>query len=265
MKMKLYDINLHLDRFKSPFSILTEYSFFNINYIITLCDNIESYFFIKQIQKKKDKKKLLLGLGLHPNKEYSVREVEKIVDLISKETDIIGECGLDFVNKKISNEIQLKNLKKQLNIAEKQNKILILHVLKAEKEILEVLNSYNLNHVIFHWYSGKKSYINEILENNFFFSFNNCILNFKKYQDYLLDIPLKNILLESDAPYDFRGKITKPEDFPKIIEKIANIKSKSVDYVWSRLYTNFKEIFLHRKDNKKKNTRKGNITLDDFL
>ena len=153
---------------------------------------------------------------------------------------------MDFLRKINSIKVQFRYLIQQLKIAEKYGKIVILHVVNAEEEILEILSSFNLNFVVFHWYSGNIQYIEKILENGYYFSFNKCIINFKKYQKYISKIPINRLLLESDAPYKYKGTITKPEDFPKIIETIANIKLIDVDQVSKILYSNSKSIFINK-------------------
>ena len=242
--MKFFDCNLHLDQFKSPLSVIKEYLYFNIKNIVSLCDDIDSFTFLNQLLSLK--KNVFLGIGLHPNKKYSEFEIRSILDLIKEKVDIIGECGLDFLRKINSIKVQFRYLIQQLKIAEKYDKIVILHVVNAEEEILEILNSFNLNFVIFHWYSGNIQYIEKILENGYYFSFNKCVINFKKYQKYISKIPINRLLLESDAPYKYKGSITKPEDFPKIIETIANIKLIDVDQVSKIIFNNSKSIFMNK-------------------
>lgn len=261
--MKLADCNIHLDQFQSPLSILKEYSYFNIEKVVSLCDHFESYEYLSQLFV--DHKNVLFGIGLHPNRKYTNDEVKRILYLIKNKANIIGECGLDFIGYSNPPQLQIRNLIYQLNVAEKNNKVLILHIKQAEKEILDILNSYRLKSVIFHWYSGPISYIDEIISKEYFFSFNNCIIHYKKYQNYITRIPLRNLLLESDAPYEFRGIVTKPEDFPIMIKIIAEIKSLEPEFVSDMLYKNFIRIFLKKQYIKKRKNDDNFNTLDNFL
>ena len=151
-----------------------------------------------------------------------------------------------------------------MNITEKYNKILILHVVNAEKEMLELLSTFNLKFVIFHWFSGDFCYIKKILDKGCYFSFNKCIINFKKYQNYISEIPVNRLLIESDAPFKYKGLTTKPEDFPKIVKTIAHIKLLRTDQVSQILFNNYRTIFIE-KDINGNSLKSKNYTLDDFL
>lgn len=258
--MKLFDCNLHLDQYPSPLSVINEYFHFNIRHMVTLCDNIESYNFLNQILI--EKKNILIGIGLHPNRKYLIAEIKQILNIIKREVKIIGECGLDFLRMINTKKTQFTYFTKQLKIAEKHDKTVILHIVNAEKEALEILSSFKLKFVIFHWYSGSKVFINKIINNGFYFSFNKCIISFKKYQDYLKEIPIDRLLLESDAPFDYKGIITKPEDFAEIVKTIAKIKAINTKQCLRILYNNFKSIFLNNNNYRKK---AKNLTLNDFL
>lgn len=260
--MQLFDCNLHLDQFKSPISIIKKYNFLNIEHIVSLCDNINSYNYLTQLLYQK--KNILLGIGLHPNRKYSKSEIPNVLYFIKEKVRIIGECGLDFKKKINSKKIQYNLLNKQLNITEKYNKILILHVVNAEKEMLELLSTFNLKFVIFHWFSGDFCYIKKILDKGCYFSFNKCIINFKKYQNYISEIPVNRLLIESDAPFKYKGLTTKPEDFPKIVKTIAHIKLLRTDQVSQILFNNYRTIFIE-KDINGNSLKSKNYTLDDFL
>ena len=240
--MKYFDCNIHLDQFKSPNSIINEYHHFNVKYLITLCDNIESYYYLSQIIK--GKQNIYIGLGLHPNRTYSAREKKEMLNLIEHEINIIGECGLDYWNKTNSIKTQTQNLISQIELAEKYNKTVILHVRKAERELLDILNTFKLNKVIIHWYSGTVKDLHQFIKNNYYFSYNICINLSKKYQNIISQIPLNQLLLESDAPYLFSGILTRPEDFQKIVSSMARIKNFDEVYVLKILNKNFKSIFL---------------------
>ncbi|MHA1756167.1 MAG: TatD family hydrolase [Promethearchaeota archaeon] len=239
--MNFYDCHIHLDQFSSPKSALRENLYFNVKKVVSLCDSSSAFNFLTELFI--DQKEVLFGVGLHPNKSYSLNELKKITNLMKYKVGIIGECGLDVLKKDNDIKNQLDNLRIQLEIAEKYEKILILHIRGAEKMILEILDSYKLKKVIFHWYSGPKKLLDKFMEKNLYFSFNKCIFYSRKYIEYIKMIPIKKLLLESDAPYKFRGIITHPSDFPNITKKIAEIKSIEEKSTIIYLNNNFESIF----------------------
>ena len=245
--MKYFDCNIHLDQFSSPNSIINEYHYFDVKYLITLCDNIDSYYYLTQILK--NRKDIFMGLGLHPNRSYSEKEKKEMLNLMQNKFNIIGECGLDYWKKINPIKIQNQNLIDQLKLAEKYNKIVILHVRKAEREILDILNIFKLNNVIIHWYSGSVKILHQFIKRKYYFSFNICVDLSKKYKNFISQIPINQLLLESDAPYLFKGILTKPEDFKKIVSSIAGVKSLDDVYVLKILNNNFSTIFLNNPSN----------------
>ena len=71
--------------------------------------------------------------------------------------------------------------------------------------------------------------------------------NAKTLQLIAKEIPLKNILLETDspflAPHPFRGKPNEPKYIPLIAEKIAEIKGISLEKVADVTSCNAQEFF----------------------
>jgi len=239
--MNFFDCNIHLDQFASPKSVLREILYFNIKKVVSLSNSSSAFNFLNELFG--NQKEVLLGVGLHPNKSYSIQETRKIIHIMKCKVRIIGECGLDFYSKNNIFKKQIENLQSQFEIAEKYDKILILHVRKAEDKILEIIDSYNLNNVVFHWYSGPVRLIEKFLERDIYFSFNKCILVNKKYFEIIFKIPMDSLILESDAPFKYRGLVTNPSDFPLIANKISEIKSIEIESVNRQLNCNFKEIF----------------------
>ncbi len=240
--MNYYDCNIHLDQYISPISKIKENFFFGIKHLISLCDNLKSFSYLSSLIKPNNR--ISIGIGLHPKIKYNSYERDEILNVMKHEVKIIGECGIDKPENKDHLGEQIDNFKKQLKIAESLNKILILHVYKFEKQALDILDLFKLNKIIFHWYSGSVDLIKKIVDKGYYFSYNNCIIYYQKYQRLIEKIPINNILLESDAPYSFNGRITSPEDFEKITYKIAQIKSLKPELVNMCLNKNFESIFF---------------------
>lgn len=261
--MKFFDCNLHLAEFNSPISVIKEYFHFNIKDIIVLCDNSNSFYFLKKLLK--DFSTIKIGIGLHPNLQYSLSEKQEILKILKNEVRILGECGLDLLRRRNTIETQKKNLFSQLNIAEKKEKIIILHIINAEEIIIDILHSFNLKNVILHWFSGNIKYVNKLVDCGLYFSFNNCILQSTKYKDIIYAIPTENLLLESDAPQKYKGIITHPEDFPKIVREIAKIKNLSKEVVSKILYENFTKIFIKNINFDRKKKKYFQTLINKFL
>lgn len=89
----------------------------------------------------------------------------KNVKLKINKTNYIGEVGLDFSNKYIKyKDRQIEIFNYICNIASKENKIMIIHSRKAEKEVLNILIKNNIRNAIMHWYTGPINSIDDFVK-----------------------------------------------------------------------------------------------------
>ena len=82
--------------------------------------------------------------------------------------DGIGEIGLDpsytFNNVSTDYGNQKTVFNMMLDIAENSNLPVSIHSRRSLKDVLEILTSYNLKSVVFHWYDGSKNFLRKINE-----------------------------------------------------------------------------------------------------
>ena len=87
------------------------------------------------------------SIGIHPwyiNEERLESDLKIIEEkLLSKNCLALGECGLD---KRIEIDIELQKLvfEKQIALAEKHQKPLVLHMVAAFQELIEIKNRLNI-------------------------------------------------------------------------------------------------------------------------
>jgi TatD DNase family protein len=68
-----------------------------------------------------------------------------------------------------------------------------------------------VKNAIFHWYTGSKELISDIVESGYYFSLNPAMLRTTKGRGLLKKIPLNRILIETDGPFSkYKGSIVKP-------------------------------------------------------
>ncbi|MBR1769323.1 MAG: TatD family hydrolase [Bacteroidales bacterium] len=181
-------------------------------------------------------------IGLYPGSvtgevERQLDEILPYVKLSS--TKAIGEIGLDFYWSRDFYEEQIHAFKTQLQWSKNMNNIpFSIHCRKAFDEILRCLKedgreSFN---GVFHCFSGDISQANKVLEMGFYLGIGG-VLTFKNAHlvDVIKNIPLSNIVLETDAPYlapvPHRGKRNEPSFVRIVAEKIAEIKNITLEEV----------------------------------
>ena len=175
------------------------------------------------------------SVGIHPwNAETNSL---KISNLENKAHDkfmlAIGEIGLDKINGPAL-EIQKMCFIDQVLIAEKINRPVIIHCVKAWNEIAAIKKELQPKQIwIFHGFT-KVSILESVLEEGLMISIGAGILNNTKLQEALLRIPTNRLFLETDDSH-----ITILE----IYKKVSTVKNLSLSELEEIIENNFKRIF----------------------
>lgn len=153
-------------------------------------------------------KHIRLALGLHPLLASENSKELPLFKQLVDQTSYIGEVGLDFSREGIATKSeQISVLREVLATLKGKKKIVSVHSRKAEKELLDLLCEYEINNVIFHWYSGPVELVPRILAQGYYFSVNEAMCRSKNGQSIIEKIPRERILTETDAPYNERTSI----------------------------------------------------------
>jgi len=160
----------------------------------------------------------------------------------------IGEVGMDYfyIKEKEEREKQKEIFKQFANLAETYKKPIIIHCRDAEKKAFNIIKEYeNIPAAIFHCYSGSLKTADKIVDNGYYMSFANMLCYSKQHQDLVKNIPIENILTETDSPYlsTKRGERNEPYNVYKTIHKIAEIKGIDFDLVDKVTENTAKDVF----------------------
>ena len=164
-------------------------------------------------------KHVRLALGLHPLLASENKNELPLFNCLLDQTSYIGEIGLDFSKEGITTKNdQVFILRKLLEKLKGKKKIVSVHSRKAEREMVDLLREYEIENVIFHWYSGPIDLITPILDMGFYFSVNEAMCISKKGKAIIERIPRDRILTETDAPYNERNSIRKVLNYMNMSE-----------------------------------------------
>ena len=177
---------------------------------------------------KINSKYIRIALGMHP--ELVDKANMNLFKELVTSTKYIGEIGLDFSNKNMSQnekEKQIKIFEDILLFSKK--KLFSIHSRDAEKEVLNLLNLHfdKNSHYILHWYSGGKTNLLKAIELDCYFSVNISMLRTKKFLELLPHIPKDKLLIETDAPFS-KGSIFTIEETYKILAEALEMPQKNV-------------------------------------
>ena len=212
----IIDTHCHFDMMSQPEAYIRQKE--QAGDIVIGMTNLPSHFEMG-LPHVKRYKHIRLALGLHPLLASENKNELPLFDSLLDQTSYIGEIGLDFSKEGLSTkEDQISTLRKLLEKLEGRKKIISVHSRKAEKELFDLLCEYNINNVIFHWYSGPIDLIPSIISKGYYFSINEAMTISKNGRTIIKEIPRSRILTESDAPFNNKVDIKEAQINMQITE-----------------------------------------------
>ena len=194
------------------------------------------------------------AMGLHPtsvNAEYK-SVLDEIVGWFSRfEFKAVGEVGIDLYWDKTYLKQQQEVFSAQLDLSLSLNLPVIIHSRDAFPEIFDVLESYRGRGLrgVFHSFSGESKEVEWIRSYGGFYFGIGGVLTFKNsnLKEVVRDIPIQEIVLETDSPYlapvPHRGKQNMPSYIPLIANALATYKALTPELVEEVTTQNAQKIF----------------------
>lgn len=194
------------------------------------------------------------AIGYHPNdcKDLSDDDLERLENMMDEPVVVaLGEIGLDYYWDSVEHDIQKEFFIKQIRIAKKKNKPIIIHNREATKDVYDILKNEDISNIggVMHSYSSSPEMAKEFIKLNMMISISGVVTfkNNKKTQEVVKEIDLDHLLIETDCPYltpePFRGKTNYPHYTIYVAEKIAEIKDIDSKEVIDKTYNNAMKIF----------------------
>jgi TatD DNase family protein len=243
----LIDAHVHLDKYGDLLDrALQEIDEARIFTVATAMD-VPSYLELQKIGERSDL--VLPTFGIHPRRaaEYADR-LNEIGRYIEK-SPALGEIGLDFhwVKDTGTYPAQRKVLEYFIAAAAEQNKFVNLHTKAGEKEILDLLEKYDVRRAIIHWYSGPMDILYAMIQYGCYFTIGVEVL----YSDYIKEIakavPDRLLLTETDNPGALRwlkkkDEVGMPTAIKKVIEEIAELRQTTAERIENLVHANFSRL-----------------------
>jgi len=208
--------------------------------VVTCCAHPKDFSLTMELVKKY-KGFIFATAGIHPQyvREIDEKQKEEFFDLIRKNREkivAVGEVGLDFNWEK---EDQWRERQKQMfvgfiNLAKELKLPVVVHSWDACSEVVKILGQQDAKRVLLHMFEDHNA-AKQVVENGWFVSVNAIVLQSKKYKKVVRDMPLQQLMLETDAPWlapeGFGSKRNDSTAVRYVAEKIAEIKKTSFDEV----------------------------------
>jgi TatD DNase family protein len=197
------------------------------------------------------------AIGIHPNsgntwQTTSLADLRKMA--FHPKVVAIGEIGLDYYRQSTDPFLQKEIFLAQLNLAAEVGKPVILHSRHAlmdmiplleiwHEELISLLSPLKEAPGVLHAYEGELLDAQMAISNGFLIGIGGPItyLNAAKLQQTVSELPLSNLILETDAPFltphPLRGKRNEPGNIPLIAQRLADLRHSSLNKI-SEITTN---------------------------
>ncbi len=175
------------------------------------------------------------SLGIHPKDVLSILDWETFEQKLCNSNCLaIGECGLDKV---IEAPLPSQTIifKKQIALAEKYKKPLIIHVVRAHYELVSCLKNFALP-VIIHGFNNSLRVLELYIKQGYYISLGAALLNnLSNAQKAIAQIPIGQLFLETD---------NSGLDINIIYEQASELLNLSVEELEQILKENFIRVFM---------------------
>jgi len=178
------------------------------------------------------------SIGIHPwfidenRLESDLKTIEEKLQL--KECLALGECGLDK-RIEIPIEVQTAVFEKQILLAEKYQKPLVLHLVAAFDELIAIKKRMKISvPIIIHGFSKNEQVAKQLIDNGFYISFGKYLLRNPELKSVFQSIPNDRFFLETD---------TIEETLEEVYTLAAKYKSIKIEDLIEMVNSNFKKVF----------------------
>lgn len=194
-------------------------------------------------------------VGLHPTSirpeyDHDLEQVELRLRTNPDRYVAVGEIGMDLYWDRTYEAEQRDALRCQILLAQEFGKPVALHIRKAHNEVFGLLRDMNCSvyRGVMHCFGGSVQEARRAVEMGFHLGIGG-VVTFKNatMAQVVKEIPLENLLLETDAPYlapvPYRGKRNESAFVVEVAKKIAEIKQIPLEQVAEQTTANARDLF----------------------
>ena len=194
-------------------------------------------------------------VGIHPHDaaEATEADFEEMERLAGEEPRVVGfgEMGLDFFRDLSPRDVQEKVFRRQIDIARRARKPLVVHCRDAHAETLAVLTDERAGEVggVMHCFSGGVEIARRCLDLGLYISLAGPVTykNARALPDVARFVPQDRLVVETDCPYlppaPHRGKRNEPAFVTLTAALIAELRREDPEALSDALTANAAKLF----------------------
>lgn len=154
----------------------------------------------------------------------------------------LGEVGLDY-QAKTKKKVQQQVFAALLEIAVQHRRPVLIHTRFSQHRAQAMVKEAGIEKAVFHWYSGPLEVLEKILADGYFISATPALTYSPPHQAAVAAAPLSQILLETDAPVEYQGKVSEPADLIWTAREVSRVKGVPLKEVIRITTANAREFF----------------------
>ena len=197
-------------------------------------------------------KRIYAAVGIHPHDAANASDVdfERIEELLADPKVVaLGEIGLDYHYDFSPRDVQKQVFYKQLEMAERLGVPVVIHDREAHADCVEAVLAHPNVRGVFHSFSGSAETAKILQKAGWYLSFSGPVTfkDARKTVEAVAATANDRLLVETDSPYltpvPYRGKRNNSGYVRHIIEKIAEIRGESYEFIETLTRENAKRFF----------------------
>ncbi|MCR4029241.1 MULTISPECIES: TatD family hydrolase [Flavobacterium] len=193
---------------------------------------------VNQYPKDFDAKIPFYSIGIHPwyiDENRLETDLKIIEEKLQTESCLaIGECGLDK-RIEVPLDLQTSVFEKQLELAEKFSKPVVIHCVAAFQEVIEIKKKKKITvPMIIHGFSKNRQIAEQLIKEGFYLSFGKYLLKNPDLESVFRDVPNDQFFLETD---------TMEETIQQVYELASKYKDLNLKELESIISSNCKSVF----------------------
>ena len=198
------------------------------------------------------------AFGIHPEYAHQPHQLEILKTyLVDNKAVALGECGLDYHEAEATPDQQQTLFLQQIDLAHELHLPLMIHARDAEGDMRAILKQVYqegklADGFVLHCFSGSADMAKEVVKMGGYISASGVITfkNAERVRAVFAEVPLENLLVETDAPYlaphPLRGQPNEPAYVQYTLAKLAEIKGVSTAEMEKITTENFYRLYQRR-------------------
>jgi TatD DNase family protein len=202
---------------------------------------------------------LFATAGVHPHlaADFTDSTEQVLRELIAHEEVVaVGETGLDYFRDLAPRDVQRQIFLRQLQLGIDSGLPLFLHMRDAHEDFHAIVKEVRqqLDKVVVHCFTGEQDELHQYIELDCHIGITGWICDERRgthMKDFLQDIPIDRLMLETDAPYlkprDLRPRVkthrNEPRWLPWIVGTVAAARGEHPNYVAEYTTANARAFF----------------------